>query len=594
MSKALKNKIYKLNNSIELAEDYMKQFRDIRYALMCEYTGNMYSRRSDKNGFNPSGKIPFNSIYQTVSIVVPNLVFREPKPLISTKNSMLRPEALSLSLVMEDVMCKIRFGQTMRKAVFDALFGAGIVKCGLAQQEQVEGFEDPDGTLHYYGQPFIDNVDLDDYIVDPTARNRETATFEGNRYRIPRDYAYDCGMFDKKALDNVNTWKNIVYNNNKTRVSNITSINEAEGDEWFEWLELIDLWLPYENKVITVAGDLEANIQDILREVDWEGPERGPYEVLGFNWIPENVMPMAPLSVILDLHTLLNKEARKAGRQADRAKQLVLFNEVHAEEAKDVQNSNDGEIIGVSDVNGYKQVEMGGVSDTLYKNMDWLRQAISQLSGNTDLLGGVQAPSETLGQDEILQNNANLRINDMRSQTFDFMRLNMEKIAYYVWEDPFSNYNLTKKIKGGVEVETSFNAENKQGKFEDYNFEIEPYSTAPDSPQSKYRRTLQWLQTIVLPLAQSGQAQGLQIDVQRIVKETGALVNLDWADEVFMTPAPVSPEQEMLGQGQGQAISPPSNTENITINGRREQRMQRQAGQDYSRKPEITKEPVNG
>ena len=43
-----------------------------------------------------------------------------------------------------------------------------------------------------------------------------------------------------------------------------------------------------------------------LRVVDWTGPPRGPYAVLGFNHVPSNIMPLPPVAIWQDLHDLAN------------------------------------------------------------------------------------------------------------------------------------------------------------------------------------------------------------------------------------------------------------------------------------------------
>jgi hypothetical protein len=49
---------------------------------------------------------------------------------------------------------------------------------------------------------------------------------------------------------------------------------------------------------------------------------------------------------------------------------------------------------------------------------------------------------------------------------------------------------------------------------------------APDTPTRKYRRVLDWIRNVVLPTAPIAAAQGLRLDVARLAKLTGAMLNI--------------------------------------------------------------------
>jgi len=86
-------------------------------------------------------------------------------------------------------------------------------------------------------------------------------------------------------------------------------------------MTLWDVWLPKEGLLVTMADQSGG---PALRIVPWEGPEHGPFLLLGFDVVPGNIMPVAPGAHLLGLARLLNRMMRKLGDQADRQKIVTL------------------------------------------------------------------------------------------------------------------------------------------------------------------------------------------------------------------------------------------------------------------------------
>ena len=86
-------------------------------------------------------------------------------------------------------------------------------------------------------------------------------------------------------------------------------------------MTLWDVWLPKEGLLVTMADQSGG---PALRMVPWEGPEHGPFLLLGFDVVPGNIMPVAPGAHLLGLARLLNRMMRKLGDQADRQKIVTL------------------------------------------------------------------------------------------------------------------------------------------------------------------------------------------------------------------------------------------------------------------------------
>jgi len=520
----------KLAQAVRESDEMLAPYRRNRLMFLRQYAGPYYVSR--RGGPAAGGAEPLNMIYSVVSVVLPHLVATNPRAMIRTPRAALRRRAEVFALAWNHLAEEIDLSRSLRTVVADALFGVGIMKTGLAPGATVEGVEGFGGYLHDNGQPFADPVDVDDYVIDPQARAREQAAFEGNRYRLPRRYVLESDLFDRSLAERLPAGGQEPVVGSPQRAEELSPGRPGPGNP-AEYLELLDLWLPNENVVVTIPADADGP-QGFLREAAWEGPERGPYEMLGFHWVPNNVLPVPPVGLIFDLHVMVNKVARKLARQADRQKDLILFDERTAEEAEKIRDALDGQMVGVQNVDRYKQVGFGGAGEEGYRHLAFLFEQFSRIGGNTDLLGGLAPQSETLGQDEMLYAGASVRVEDMRSQVYRFTKHVGGKLAWYLWYDPLIDLPLIKPAPGGGQEQVTFSWRDREGDFLDYNFDIEPHSMSPDTPARKYRRVIDWIQRVILPTAGIAAAQGLKLDVSRLARITGRMLNIEEAPDLFV------------------------------------------------------------
>jgi len=539
----------RLAEAVKLGKARLAPFQEQRYTFLNEYKGNHYGAKVGEH------KEPMNTLFSHASLYVPHLVFRDPRALITTANPELRPMANIFELRWDHMAREIDLRRTLRNVVLDAYFGPGIIKTGLDFGPAINEDGDTDaGYLHDAGQAFADPVDFDDYIIDSQTRSRESCDFEGNRYRVSRDYAFRSGLYDKAILERLMVHSKALKG--PARAEDMSTSPGPEDEDIFEYFEFWDLWLPAERMVLTIPADAEATA-GYLREQEWQGPERGPYEMLGFHWVPNNPIPLSLASIIFDLHLLININARKAANQAQRQKDVLLYDLTAAKDAETIEGAADGDMLGVQDVSRFESVSYGGTNEKVYEHQAFLEDKVSRLGGNTDLMGGMSAQSKTLGQDEMLMGNASIRIDDMRVQVYDFLKQVGKKLAWYLWTDPQSKMPLTYESEG-VSVPVVFSPEQREGDFLDYNFDIVPYSMSPDSPERKYRDLMEIVDHIIVPNQDIAAAQGYMLDVHGLVAQAGRYRNMRELDTIFRSMEP------MTGMG-GMAAPGGAETTNISL-----------------------------
>jgi len=267
-----------------------------------QYVGNHYADGgADK-------AVPTNFLELAVTIYMQQLAARAPRAVVTTKVADLKPYAYSMEIAINQVPDEIGLENTLRKAVVEALFSFAVVKVGIAQS----------GTTmlgHDVGEPFADLVSIDDYFLDMSAKSKDGIQFEGNDYWMSVEAARS--LFNDNSIEPDE--HTVTGDQGQERAESIT-VDEG-ADLYKEKVWLRDVWISGENKICTYG----VKSLKMLRVVDWDGPEGGPYKMLGFSDVPGNVLPLPPVSLWRDLHNLGNTLFRKLGRQADAKKTIALF-----------------------------------------------------------------------------------------------------------------------------------------------------------------------------------------------------------------------------------------------------------------------------
>lgn len=516
----------KLGKAVARGYRKLAPFRQARIALLDHYTGNYYGKTPNED----TVRRPLGLIYQAVSALVPNLAWDNPRFRVRSEIMALRPYGNMLGKELDHLSDEVDLGRTMRLIVLDTFFGAGIMKVGLCPGPTYN-FE---GYLHDIGQVYMDRVSLDRYVIDPTARDREEALFEGNTYRIPKQWAQQSGMFDADAIGKLPS-ASMGDRRMAERMHEMGIMGDL--DEVIEYIDLVDLWLPKAEAIVTMPAPIYENadelpVSQILRTVEHVGPERGPYEVLGFHWAPDSVMPIPPAGHWLEMADLGEEIARACGREAARAKSVLAYERKAEQDAKQMGEAEDGGSCAVDDIDALKTVEWGGMTA---KNLEGLAVALEQFSritGNSEQLGGVRSSAGTATQAEILAANIGVRLGDMQQAVYDFVARNARKAAWFLHTDPFRATPLTQRV-GGFEVQLTASPETREGDFLDYHFSVEPYSMRRQDPETRRRSMLELVRDGILPAIEMANVTGGLFNANAAISMMARELNVMEIDELW-------------------------------------------------------------
>jgi len=458
--------------------------------------------------------VPVNFIKMAVDIYSRLLSPKMPRAMMDHHGEWFKPIAANLELAVNQIPEEIGLAETFRRFITEALFGWGVLKCGLYTVGEALGYN--------YGDVFVDLVTPDDHFLDMSATHASAVQYEGNDYWVDfedvkeSEWLPDRLRSDLKPDDQTN-----ISPKGEARADGVAGGGTA--DVFRERLWLRDVFLEKEQLMVTYG----VNSGQQMRVVEWDGPKDGPYIKLGFSDVPGNLLPLPPVSVWRDLHELGNVLFRKLGKQADSEKSVLGFSGNDDQGVGDFKKASDGDGIKWTGQEP-KKLTAGGINANTLAFYLQTRDLSSYFAGNTDALGGLSAMTETVGQDKLLSDAANAQLRDMTDKTVVAMRSVFRSLAYYEWHDPIKRRELEKPIPGtSMTIPVSWGKESKIGNFDEYDIQIDVYSLPDDTPGTKLQKLALVLERFIVPLQPFIQQAGGVVDIQAILKDVAKFSSMD-------------------------------------------------------------------
>jgi hypothetical protein len=392
----------------------------------------------------------------------------------------------------------------------------------------------------------------------------------------------DLKLFGNKPLQ-PNPYHRVSNEQGDERVTTLQTGGETLGTEqYMPVIELWDVWLPYENVVVTVQADDHAGgfyNNDPLQVIDWAGPEVGPYHLLSYIDVPGNIMPLSPAGLLVDLHELVNRLFRKLGRQAERQKTLTIVAGGAEEDGRRVVNASDGDTILSDRPEATREMKFGGVDSASLAFMIQLKDMFSYLGGNLDSLGGLGPTAKSGKHDSLLRQSASVRIEDMQQRTTNAVRTAVESMADYIYYDPAPSTKVYRDIPStDLSVKVDFDPEIREGDFLDFAIDIAPYSLQSRSPSERLAAINEIMQGIVMPMSAQLQQRGIVPDMDRYMEIVSKYSHMSEIAEILKMAdfAEMETMREMseMNGGQAGASKPPVTErryvrENVAMGGTR-------------------------
>lgn len=496
-----------LQKSILWSYRALEPFRNLNHALVEEYAGPAYGASGPKEKY-------LNKLHQAVDAYTLLLAANRPRVHITTHYDQYWGFARKFQEAVNNLIEEIGLEITIRQWVLDAFFCVGVVKVHLAESAPVQFEQD---LWMDPGVPFASNVSLDNFFYDMSAKKWSEVKYAGDMYRIPFadiQRGVDEGMYNPEVAENLKpTSKGEV---NVERLEAISMGFATDIDEYEPMIDLVDVWVPRNGAIYTypVSNRRDMTIYgEPLAEMDWDY-DHGPYHILGFNDVPENIMPVSPASHLVSLDKLLNNIMRKSARQARRSKENPIYTPAGAESARKIQRTGDGDWVEVDNVQEIGSFKSGGVDPTNQAFASGLLQMFDQQAGNLTALLGLGAQSDTATQEQLIHSAGSRKIGQMQYRVMDATTKLVRSLGLLLWEDNFKTITSTIPLPGleKYQVDATWKPGDREGDFIDYNFRINPVSMPYRTPTQNVEMINNVITQIYAPLMQMMMAQGGTID----------------------------------------------------------------------------------
>lgn len=546
-----------LQNACEGSYKAIEWARNVNRNLVKDYHGPAYGANSEAILDQP-----VNKVHQAIEIWTMLVAANRPKVQINTNFDLLRGFARHYEQAINNLITEIHLEETIRRWVLDAFFMVGIVKVHLKDSGPVEVetdlWMDP-------GAPFASNVSLDNFVYDTGAKKWSEVKFAGDMYRIPMsdiEAGVESGLYDPVVASKLKPTSKFEHED-LDKLESISRGDECDPDEYEPMIDLADVWVAREQKIYTFAIRSRrtftlANLAP-LAVMEWTDPDNGPYHILGFSDVPENILPMSPVSHIQSLNRTINSLCRKQMLQGERQKENPVFSPAGKETINSLRDAPDGYAV-KGDPKEVGVFRSGGADQGNQALMLLLIELLDGLAGNLPALAGLGPQAKTVGQEQLIHEAGNRKVGQMQYRVTDAASKLCSALGFMLWEDAFKELVSSMEIEGtGYRVTSHWKPGEREGNFKDYNFSIGIYSMTFRPPAAEAESLIGLLERVFVPLLPMMIQSGVVMDFAALTTALSRLLDLKSLERIITFSTPPEPDtlkpQDLL--------KPPTTTRNV-------------------------------
>lgn len=543
--------VSKLCEGIRKSRLMLRAAREERREMVRQGAG----RHWGEEGTNERVPVNLISLYQ--KIVIRSLIAKNPRVLLTTFRTPFRPVVHAMQDYVNNSIERMNLSETLERIAYDSLYSIGIGKVSLAAPSDA-------ATASWNikaGEAVASRVDLDDFVFDPHARDFQSASWIGHRYRAPLDVIRSDQSFSRHRKELTASLDEPYNQEGDERIRMLGAGYVAGmGDELEDHVDLWEIYLPRHRLIITLPDSYLSGSPpaEPLREQRWIGPECGPYYPLCMGIVPGSAMPKAPIMDLIDLHEAANRSFRKIVRSIDRIKEMTAVQGGAEEDGNRIINADDGDAIRVDNPQNIQQFVTGGSAlQSVLAGAMLFKDTFSYHAGNLDTLGGLSAQAATAHQEELLNQNASSIVAGMQD-TFVRMTSKMTSgLCWYWWNDPRKVHEAVYQIPSMPSMQAtrsifpwngSGNPSDQRGglyrntPFSDLMVKVDPYSLPHQSPQQRLASINQVVQQVIIPMMPMMQQQGINFDIHAYLQKVASYMDCPDLSDILtireVTPSP--------------------------------------------------------
>jgi hypothetical protein len=509
--------IDRLYGAIDGSREAMRPFRDVRIEMLNQFVGSWYNTEGAKNG------VIVNLLNLTAETYTIGLVASNPRVRVTTPFRQFWPFAYRWQQSLDNFIKEVHFSETLQDIVLDAMFSMGIAKVfqGPWRSVQLEGdvWADP-------GRPYLGRISPDDFGLDMGVKDVRRCRFMWDEYRVSWKTVKTHPDYDKSVVAQLSP--DSKWARSDETANDISTGSLVDDDEYEPMIDLMDVWLPELEKVAVFSRHVQTKPLKVLDA----GPEGGPYRILSFLNVPDNVIPLAPLQNLMTLHLLYNRLLHKGKSQALSQKTNPTYRPSASEDAKRIDDAPDRKWVKVNDPASVGMVSLPGVDQPTVAFSMAVSDLFSRQAGNLDAMAGLGPQAQTYGQEKIIASAVSRKEARMQNRVHAFTAALMGDVGQLMWHDGFLQVPANFEVApgSGIFADASWTPEQREGDFWQYNFDIIPGSMNYEPAEVKIAK-------IERAMGQVGQLlpvlQALGGDPQEFIKQYAELLQVPELERMF-------------------------------------------------------------
>lgn len=534
----------------------MKPFRDVRRLNVVAARGHYYRTKDDPPD---ASRDPVNMMDQFQQILVRSFVQSNPRARVASRTD---PKIAAIFQEhLNETIREIALLDTLRRCVQEAILGyLGIAYCGIAPTDN-----DP------AGESFCDPIALPNFVVDLAHDEFHQADLMGHRFDRRIDELRANELYDPEMVAKL-TGKR----------SGMSELDDGEGDNDYNedegsLFDSADIWaIQIRPANLVVYMSEQESIDKPLRVESLDAPEFGPYVLLAFDRVPDELMPNSRAAMMLDMHEFVNGQYRRVFMKEDQAAEFWTYEGGAEEDARRVRDAMDGEMVNVNNNAAVTRRVKGGTNPQALATAIHGRSLFDELSGYVRQLGGLPSGADTATQARIDQANTSRLVRDMQLQVVAFTKQILRNIAWAEWTHPTRTRQVDLKIgRRGMAISEMWSPDMREGDFIEHEIDIIPDSMEHRSSGQQLEHLVRAVQNVVVPMMQMPTERPVVLKPPEFLRKYGELDNLpelaevaDYAaDEAFVTrpPATGAPRVPPTAAPQGAGTAPGRSAEDALV-----------------------------
>ena len=437
---------------------------------------------------------PENHYYEYLSLMVPRLVFDNPRVTVSSRRSGTQ----------NDVATAIRHGlnrwardsklrELLSRVATDTLFSYGVVLTSQSNGEQLHSTKDVVGASKAVW-PTCARIPQNRFFIDPGAGTPEEARFMGHKWVRDKDDLIELAKSETEQGWNLSVIEELAAtaaaDELEDRYGDLPNRNEIVAYElWVPEIELDDspgATEGFHGTIYTlgVAENSDGQKADYIREPrPYYGPRWGPYTFFGIYTVPNKIFPLSPLAAVEGQIQDLNAQAIASTTAAGQYKKLVLVDSGDPTLAQRLRDAPDSYVLPVNglDRSKFVQAEVGGTTNQQLQYLQVARDRLDRNSGVQEAQRGNVTGEGTATEVQVAAEASSLRVNYIKQQFQDGVTRMLRTVAWFMYYDDRVEFPLGEEAANELGMidpwlQGGDHDPNSGATFDDLELEIEAYS----------------------------------------------------------------------------------------------------------------------